>query len=176
MNETPNDDISNSRRLSSNHQLERAKASDISQRGSPVSGEGKPRSILGPLQDLLGQPNVSLDRQCSDIYMQSFCEQVHVLFPILHLASLHARYTDLFVRPSRDGDRAFNRQVQNSQILPCLALGKHSEHQYNRVKPLYAPGRTLYSATLSTLGDPVKCLQRSPDPLLTLQCLVLMVR
>lgn len=108
--------------------------------------------------------------------MQSFCEQVHVLFPILHLASLHARYTDLFMHPSRDDGRAFDRQVQNSQILLCLALGEHSEHQYDGVKPLCAPGWALYSAASSTLGDPVKCLQRSSDPLLTLQCFVLMVR
>ncbi|KAJ0413772.1 hypothetical protein BJY00DRAFT_319472 [Aspergillus carlsbadensis] len=111
----------------------------------------------------------------------AFCDEVHILLPILHIPALRARYTVVqeLLAAAGPTSASYNSNDQQqkdliAQVLICLALGKYAEClQVEGVKRVCAPGWNFYSAATSVLGDLLHPC--SSDPILRLQTLTLMI-
>lgn len=122
------------------------------------------------------------DRERWDGLLHTFCDEVHILVPFLHLQSLWELYegmwnTSLEGQPRSD-DRHRNGvvRVQHAHILLCLANGRCVESsRFQGDEGRYSAGWSLYNAARDMFGDLLDGFTQCADQILVLQTVLLMV-
>ena len=133
------------------------------------------------IYQVLDSHGILADRLQWDRAMHTFCDEVHILVPFLHLPSVWEAYEKLWeclLRPtsghnSRRGEWRFTFAC----VLLCLANGTCVE--YSRVddqEGRYSAGWSLYRAARKAFGDLLDVFSECTDQILLLQNIVLMVR
>ena len=111
--------------------------------------------------------------------LHTFCDEVHVLVPFLHLPSLWKLYGDVW-ETLGDGpqsqDQSGARRVQVAHILLCLANGRCVESsRFEDGEGRYSAGWSLYNAARDIFGDLLDGFRQCTDQIFVLQTYLLMV-
>ncbi|KAL5046075.1 fungal-specific transcription factor domain-containing protein [Aspergillus fruticulosus] len=123
------------------------------------------------LHYVLTAHSVLADRAKWDQYLQAYMEEVHVLYPILHLPTLRQEYGQLW-----DEDSAGCTKAQVAQILICLAIGRCTSASRAGLEEVrHSSGWSLYNAAMDMLGGEAGIFTLNGNTLLVLQMLTLMV-
>lgn len=120
------------------------------------------------------------DKELWGGFMRTFCEEVHILVPFLHIPTLWILYEEtwekLFDFSKNDHLNSENR-IQVAHILLCLANGKCVESsRLNLGEEQYSAGWSLYSAGRDVFGDLLDSFHDGDNQIIVLQTITLMVR
>lgn len=112
--------------------------------------------------------------------LHTFCDEVHILVPFLHLPSLWRLYGDVWENSLGDGPRSRDqsgvRRVQVAHILLCLANGRCVESsRFEDGEGRYSAGWSLYNAARDIFGDLLDGFRQCTDQIFVLQTYLLMV-
>ncbi|KAJ5699140.1 hypothetical protein N7462_001145, partial [Penicillium macrosclerotiorum] len=132
------------------------------------------------IQKILDAHGIVADRQQWDELMHTFCDEVHVLVPFLHLPSLWNLYEDTWRTSFNHGTNDLNRsnisRVRVAHVLLSIANGKCVESScFEADHGSYSAGWSLYCAAREIFGDLLNAFRQCTDQLLVLQTVVLMV-
>ncbi|KAJ6122215.1 hypothetical protein N7512_004680 [Penicillium capsulatum] len=149
---------------------------------APGSSTGRIPEISGrnPFSRLLNTHGIVPDRKKWDELMQTFCDEVHILVPFLHLPTVRDVYEKTWTRlmdlaPNVTETRGVYR-VQTAHVLLCLANGRCVESsRFEGDQGPYSAGGSLYSAARGIFGDLLDGLHQCADQILVLQTVLLMV-
>ncbi|KAJ5724296.1 hypothetical protein N7488_002331 [Penicillium malachiteum] len=131
-------------------------------------------------RQVLDANGVVPDKQQWNELMHTFCEEVNILVPFLHLPSLWKLYEDVWVTSLGDQidnrEKSSTKRVQLAHILLCLANGRcvessRPEHDEGR----YSVGWSLYNAARDIFGDLLDGFRQCTDQIFVLQTYLLMV-
>ncbi|KAL4740935.1 fungal-specific transcription factor domain-containing protein [Aspergillus similis] len=104
-------------------------------------------------------------------YLQAYVDEVHVLYPILHLPTLRREFSQFW-----DQDSAGYTKAQVAQILICLAIGRcTTASRTGSEEAQHSSGWSLYSAAMDILGGEAGLFTLNDSTLLVLQTFTLMV-
>ncbi|OAL43339.1 hypothetical protein IQ07DRAFT_685697 [Pyrenochaeta sp. DS3sAY3a] len=132
------------------------------------------------IQRALLAHQVTLDRKCWDHVLDTFIDEVHILYPALHLPSLSSFYVQLwetrFLLPvEHDSQPSYDARIKVAQIFLCLAIGTCvTSTRMNTDKGKHASGWSLYSVAMDIIGNALEMRERA-SPLLALQTLLLIL-
>ncbi|KAJ5742810.1 uncharacterized protein N7511_011211 [Penicillium nucicola] len=134
----------------------------------------------GYMYQLLDPHGVVPDRKQWDQLMHTFCDEVHVLVPFLHLPSLWETYSKLWENSGASKLSPYHRHAESrftmAHILLCLANGKcvRSSHVKGPKKD-YSAGWSFYRAARDIFGDLLDAFSECSNQILLLQTILLMV-
>lgn len=116
-----------------------------------------------------------------EVIMHTFCDEVHVLVPFLHLPGMWRVYEKTwevsFDQISNGYDLDGTHRIQTAHILLCLANGKCVESsRFEGDEGPYSAGWSFYSAARDIFGDLIDGFEQCADQIFLLQTVVLMVR
>jgi hypothetical protein len=139
------------------------------------------RSKKSYIQQVLLSHNVVIDRGKWGGFLSTFCDEVHVLYPFLHLPIITDIYRQLWDDSflwSADGhSQREDHRIQIAQVFICLATGRCTgSSRVDTEDGRHSAGWSLYSAAIDIFGDPLDVFREGASPLQVLQTLVLMVR
>jgi hypothetical protein len=107
-----------------------------------------------------------------DILLDLYCEDVHPLYPFLHLPSLRRSYAQLM----GDDDLGAVGKDSFAQVILCLALGRCTTSvRAETSEGTQSSGWTFYTAALECVGEVNNPLRETSMGLPRLQVLALMV-
>lgn len=122
------------------------------------------------------------DREQWDGLLRTFCDEVHVLVPFLHLQSLWELYEKTwktsFETQPRSSDQYRNGvvRVEHAHILLCLANGRCVESsRFEGDEGRYSAGWSFYNAARDMFGDLLDGFTQCADQIFVLQTVLLMV-
>lgn len=147
---------------------------------SPLLKAHVPPREISNICMVLHKYDIIIDKPQWDHFMKIFCDEVHILYPLLNLRDLLERY-DLFwhdhiTSPLESRQCSRDSCVSLSQILICLAIGQCTASPRVSVQgDRYSAGWSFYSAALELFGDVLDCFEEGSNQLLSLQILSLMV-
>lgn len=132
------------------------------------------------IQRVLDAHRIVPDRRQWDELLRTFCDEVQILVPFLHLPSLWHLHDELWKSGWHDGfqdqPKQGSRRVQAAQLLLCIANGKCVESaRLEDDRGPYSAGWSLYSAAREIFGDLIDGFRQCEDQVLVLQTVVLMV-
>ncbi|KAL2799006.1 fungal-specific transcription factor domain-containing protein [Aspergillus keveii] len=135
-------------------------------------------NALDHIRSILCSHGVTSNGSQWDGYLQTFLNEVHVLYPFLYPSTLHERYLGIWryldgrvIERTQDDHRA-----PAAQVLLCLALGRCETGSRSQTADVrHAAGWSLYSAASDLMGDSISIFTRGWNTLLVLQNLVLMI-
>lgn len=112
--------------------------------------------------------------------MNTFCDEVLILVPFLHLPSVWEAYEsmwdDKLVTPSVPGSPRAEWRFTSSYVLLCLANGTCVESsRVNDQEVQYSAGWSLYRAARDIFGDLLDVFGQCTNQILLLQNIILMV-
>ncbi|PYI30576.1 hypothetical protein BP00DRAFT_398394 [Aspergillus indologenus CBS 114.80] len=148
----------------------------------PSSPDGEATSrVTSDLDRLLHKHGIAADRVHWDEFLHIFCNEIHTMYPLLHLPTLWHRYTQTWTtwslgdtEPSRPTGR--HKQFAVAQLLICLATGRcTASPRVSRAGARHSAGWSLYRAAAELVGDILDCFEECSDQILVLQTLALMV-
>ena len=149
---------------------------------SPESSTNHTSSVAqtNQLRRVLDAHRIVPDREQWDGLMRTFCDEVHILVPFMHLPTLwglyHRTWSRLFDRKFDMSEQGGVCRVQTVQVLLCLANGRCVESsQFEEDNGPYSAGGSLYSAARDLFGGLLEGFDHCADQLLVLQTVVLMV-
>lgn len=148
---------------------------------SPNESAGfPPEQQTSFIKKVLDAHRIVPDRSQWDGLMHTFCDEVHVLVPFLHLPSLWNLYDDLWRcglnRPSDGQLENGSHRVQTAHVLLGIANGRCVESsRLESGQGSYSAGWSLYSAARDIFGDLIDGFRQCADQILVLQTVVLMV-
>jgi hypothetical protein len=120
------------------------------------------------------------DRVQWDRAMKTFCDEVHILVPFLHLPSVWKAYERLwesFLIPSASHYSRGEWRFTFACVLLCLANGTCVESsRVDGQQGQYSAGWSLYRAARDVFGDLLDVFGHCTDQILLLQNILLMVR
>lgn len=131
-------------------------------------------------QRVLHKHSIIPDRGQWEAIMHTFCDEVHVLVPFLHLPAMWRLYEQTWAvsfdqSSSRSSESGIQR-FQTAHILLCLANGKCVESsRFERDEGPYSAGWSFYSAARDTFGDLLDGFSQCTDQIFLLQTVILMV-
>ncbi|KAJ5263215.1 hypothetical protein N7478_010820 [Penicillium angulare] len=149
---------------------------------SPDSPPGHPKQIQTCIYHRSLKANGLVpDRKQWDGLLTTFCDEVHILVPFLHLPSVWKLYGEIwetsFTGKSSKQDQSGLRRVQTAYILLCLANGRCVESsRFEDGEGQYSAGWSLYNAARDIFGDLLNGFRLCIDQILILQTYLLMVR
>lgn len=131
-------------------------------------------------QRVLRKHGIIPDRDQWEVIMHTFCDEVHVLVPFLHLPAVWRLYkqtwTISFDQESSCSSNSEAQRFQAAHILLCLANGKCVESsRFEGDEGPYSAGWTFYSAARDAFGDLLDGFSQCTDQIFLLQTVVLMV-
>ncbi|CAG8164566.1 unnamed protein product [Penicillium nalgiovense] len=119
------------------------------------------------------------DRVQWDRAMKTFCDEVHILVPFLHLPSVWEAYERLwesFLVPSASHYSRGEWRFTFACVLLCLANGTCVESsRVDGQQGQYSAGWSLYRAARDVFGDLLDVFSECTDQILLLQNILLMV-
>ncbi|KAJ5110251.1 hypothetical protein N7532_002896 [Penicillium argentinense] len=112
--------------------------------------------------------------------MHTFCDEVHVLVPFLHIPSLWMAFEEswdtLLNQKSRNHGPDVSQRFQAAHVLLCLANGRCVESsRFEGDEGPYSAGWSLYGAARDMFGDLLDGFRQCPDQIFLLQTVLLMV-
>ncbi|RAH84959.1 hypothetical protein BO86DRAFT_355679 [Aspergillus japonicus CBS 114.51] len=133
------------------------------------------------LDRLLHKHGIEADRVHWDEFLHIFCNEIHTMYPLLHLPTLWHRYTQTWTtwslgdtEPSMPTGR--HKQFVVAQLLICLATGRcTASPRIAGAEARHSAGWSLYRAAAELVGDILDCFEECSDQILVLQTLALMV-
>ncbi|PWY83405.1 hypothetical protein BO70DRAFT_24965 [Aspergillus heteromorphus CBS 117.55] len=148
---------------------------------SPRPEGGRKTRGAVEITDTLQRYGITLDRPQAERALNVFCNEIHIMYPFMHLPTLWGDYSSIwggsFGLPP-DSDVSGQSRYRNTlaQILLCMAVGRctesaREEHREGR----YSAGWSLYRAASDLLGDVLDCFGNHSDPIQILQTLNLMI-
>lgn len=130
------------------------------------------------LREVLSKFNIEPDRPHWDEYLDTFCEEIHILYPMVHLPSLRSNYMDMwnhYLLSDRELSRD-NRRFTIAQVWICLAIGRCTQSpRLHGEDGRHSAGWSFCDAAMHLLGDILTSFQECSSPILVLQTLVLIV-
>ncbi|OJK03456.1 hypothetical protein ASPACDRAFT_111253 [Aspergillus aculeatus ATCC 16872] len=147
---------------------------------SSPSGEATSR-VASDLHRLLDRHGIAADKAQWDRILHTFCNEIHIMYPLLHLPTLWHRYTEMWTTWSlADMEPCMlisrHKQFAMAQILICLATGRcTASPRIAGAEARHSAGWSLYRAAAELVGDILDCFEECPDQILVLQTLALMV-
>ncbi|KAJ5080946.1 hypothetical protein N7456_013656 [Penicillium angulare] len=145
---------------------------------TPVCDQSQAEERVSHVKIALESNRVIPDREEWDELLNSFVEEVHILYPFLHLPILRSTYEDLWDRPllSSSGSwKSTNDRVRIAQVLFCLATGRCNESTRKDTDGHHSAGWSLFQAGMDVLGDPLEILDDFSVSLPALQAILLAV-
>ncbi|OKP11093.1 hypothetical protein PENSUB_3463 [Penicillium subrubescens] len=144
------------------------------------SSDLSPEQQTGLIQKVLDAHRIAPNRRQWDSLMHTFCDEVHILVPFLHLPSLWKLYDDLwrsgFGRQSDGQLESGSHRVRTAHILLGIANGRCVESsRLEEDQGSYSAGWSLYSAARDMFGDLIDGFRQCEDQILVLQTVMLMV-
>lgn len=130
------------------------------------------------IREVLSKFNIEPDRPRWDEFLDTFCEEIHILYPMVHLPTLRSNYMDMWNQHllsdhelSRD-----NCRFTIAQVWICLAIGRctQSPRLYGE-DGRHSAGWSFYDAAMYLFGDLLTSFQECSNQILVLQTLVLIV-
>ncbi|KAL4889514.1 fungal-specific transcription factor domain-containing protein [Aspergillus ambiguus] len=144
---------------------------------SPVEYTSHPYTITGT-RKALAKHGVKPNKGHWDSFMKTFCDEVHILYPFLHIASLWDSYACMWRSNFALGTRAHtpnDHRIAIAQVWICLALGKCTESpRVHTEEGKHSAGWSLFSAAIDLIGDLLGCFRICSDATLVLQTFSLM--
>lgn len=139
--------------------------------------EGQATSVT---QRILRNHGMIPNRNQWEGIMHTFCDEVHVLVPFLHLPSMwrlfEKSWSDSFDQHSISYDNGGIQRFQAAHILLCLANGRCVESsRFEGDEGPYSAGWSFYSAARDVFGDLLDGFCQCADQVFLLQTVVLMV-
>lgn len=134
----------------------------------------------GLLRRALLVNEIALDRVRWDQRLQSFFDEIYILYPMLLIPDIKAVYArlwdDWFLLPTdRDQQVPVRHRMQVAQILLCLAAGACTvSRRASTENGKHAAGWSLYCTAMDVIGD-LFALIESDSPMEALQTLLLIV-
>ncbi|RAK81717.1 fungal specific transcription factor domain-containing protein [Aspergillus fijiensis CBS 313.89] len=147
---------------------------------SSPSGEATSR-VASDLHRLLHRHGIAADKAEWDRCMHTFCNEIHTMYPLLHLPTLWHRYTEMWTTwsladPERRMPIGRHKQFAMAQLLICLATGRcTASPRIAGAEARHSAGWSLYRAAAELVGDILNCFEECSDQILVLQTLALMV-
>ncbi|KAL4953962.1 fungal-specific transcription factor domain-containing protein [Aspergillus filifer] len=144
-----------------------------SHRGKEDSGD-QPDRICHALR----RHGIIPDRHKWDQYLQAFIEEMHCLYPILHLPTLRGNYEKVSNGLFDDGALISSDldEIAIPQILICLAVGRCTSASRNGPEEVqHSSGWSLYSAAMDLVGGEGGLLTLKENPLASLQTIAFSV-
>ncbi|KAJ5825183.1 hypothetical protein N7474_002321 [Penicillium riverlandense] len=112
-------------------------------------------------------------------FMRTFCEEVHILVPFLHIPTLWTLYEETwekFFNFSRHDHLNSENRIQVAHILLCLANGKCvGSSRLHSGEEQYSAGWSLYNAGKDIFGDLLDSFHDGDNQIIVLQTITLMV-
>lgn len=144
------------------------------------STDFSPEQHTSFIQKVLDAHRIVPDRRQWDSLMRTFCDEVHILVPFLHLPSLWKLHDDIWrcglKRPSDGRLENGSLRVQTAHVLLGIANGRCVESsRLEGGQGSYSAGWSLYSAARDIFGDLIDGFRQCADQILVLQTVVLMV-
>ncbi|KAJ6003205.1 hypothetical protein N7451_005752, partial [Penicillium sp. IBT 35674x] len=134
------------------------------------------------LNQVLDAHGLAPDREQWDGLLRTFCDEVHVLVPFLHLQNLWELYERMWTNSLEAQTESNDRQrdgavcVQYAHILLCLANGRCVESsRFEGDEGRYSAGWSLYNAARDMFGDLLDGFTQCADQIFMLQTVLLMV-
>ncbi|OJJ05338.1 hypothetical protein ASPVEDRAFT_44823 [Aspergillus versicolor CBS 583.65] len=156
-----------------------AESSAIVSPGSALLGEGNTAGSSWQrmrVLEVLTAHKLSPQKADWDVLLDLFCEDVHPLYPFLHLPSLRRSYAYLSDHGADSTEPDIAGMDSFVQVLICLALGRCTTSvRAETGEGTQSSGWTFYCAALDCLGDIYKPSGENGSGLPRLQVLTLMV-
>jgi len=131
------------------------------------------------ITQVLSDFNIEPDRRCWDEFLDTFCEEVHILYPMLHLPTLRLTYTDMWDKHLLSPECELGHDDSRftiAQIWICLAIGRCTQSaRVHGEDGRHSAGWSLYDAAMHLIGDLLSSFRECSSPKLILQTLVLIV-
>ncbi|KAL4761198.1 transcription factor domain-containing protein [Aspergillus foveolatus] len=123
------------------------------------------------LKCVLRAHSVLPDRAQWNRDLQVYVDDVHVLYPILHLPTIRQEFGQFW-----DQDSTGNTKAQVARILICLAIGRcTTASRAGSEEVQHSSGWSLYSAAMDILGGEAGLFTLNDSTLLILQTITLMI-
>ncbi|KAJ5263820.1 hypothetical protein N7478_011425 [Penicillium angulare] len=145
---------------------------------TPVYYQSQVEGETSHIKAVLQSHGIIPDREEWDELLHSFVDDVHILYPFLHLPILKNTYEGLWDRvivPSCSSYKDNNHRVKIAQVLFCLATGRCNESTRKDTEGHHSAGWSLFQAGMDVLGDPLEILDDFSVSLPALQAIILAV-
>ncbi|KAF7596709.1 hypothetical protein BBP40_000137 [Aspergillus hancockii] len=115
-----------------------------------------------------------------DAFMRTFCDEVHILYPFLHIPSLRANYANMwnssFSSSEHEFQRSMDYRIMVAQVWVCIALGRCTDSpRVSSEEGKHSAGWSLFEATTDLIGDLLGSFRTCSRPILILQTYSLMI-
>jgi hypothetical protein len=115
-----------------------------------------------------------------DAHMQTFCHEIHILYPFLHLPSLWANYANMWNSSFSSSEHEFQRskdyRMMVAQVWVCIALGRCTDSpRVSSEEGKHSAGWSLFEAAADIIGDLLGSFRACSRPIIILQTYTLMV-
>lgn len=131
------------------------------------------------IRQVLSGVDIEPDRRCWDQFLDTFCEEVHILYPMLHVPTLRLNYTDMWDKHLLSPECELGRDDSRftiAQVWICLAIGRCTQSaRIHGEDGRHSAGWSLYDAVMHLIGDLLSSCRECSSPKLILQTLVLIV-
>ena len=132
------------------------------------------------VQAALASHGIVPDREQWDELLNTFSDEVHILYPFLHFPILRSTYEDLWdhlLANSPANHKDIKDRVKIAQVLFCLATGRCSEStRKDTEEGRHSAGWSLFRAGTDVLGEPLEIFDDFSISLEALQAVMLAVR
>lgn len=132
------------------------------------------------IRKVLIEFDIEPDRRRWDEFLETFCHEIHILYPMLHLPTLRSNYIGMWnrylsqEREIRCDDRLDRFAI--AQVWICLAIGRCTKSpRIHGEDGRHSAGWSLYDAATQLTGELLSSFQECSSPILVLQTLVLIV-
>ncbi|KAB8253989.1 fungal-specific transcription factor domain-containing protein [Aspergillus pseudonomiae] len=163
------------------HQPMSCQASGISLTApsSPLAGSRETREAVD-IRKILNGYGIDPRKEEWDGYMHTFCDEVHILYPFLHIPSLWANYANMwnsgFSSTEHEFQRSKDYRMMVAQVWVCIALGRCTESpRLCSEEGKHSAGWSIFEAATDLIGDLVGCFRACSRPTIILQTYALMV-
>ncbi|KAL4943640.1 fungal-specific transcription factor domain-containing protein [Aspergillus oleicola] len=132
----------------------------------------------GRIHHALKKHDVILNRPKWDRYLQVFIEEIHVLYPFLHLPTLHENHDHFWDDGCNEQRASYSAAdyIQVTQVLISLAIGRcTSASRADSEEIQHCSGWSLYTAAMDILGGEAGLFTINGNPLIFLQTMALVV-
>ncbi|KAJ5725295.1 uncharacterized protein N7483_006652 [Penicillium malachiteum] len=134
------------------------------------------------LRTTLSVYGIDADRSQWDKFLSVFCDEIHIMYPFLHLPSLYAHYNLMWEVlnadriPGLEVPNDEDDQILTCQVLLCLAIGRcTASPRISQEDGRHSAGWSLYRAAMTFLGDIMDCSEGCISQIRFLQGLQLIV-
>ncbi|QMW31765.1 fungal-specific transcription factor domain-containing protein [Aspergillus flavus] len=146
---------------------------------SPLGGFRETREAVD-IRKVLNAYGIDPRKEEWDGYMHTFCDEVHILYPFLHIPSLWANYANMwnsgFSSTEHEFQRSKDYRMMVAQVWVCIALGRCTESpRVSSEEGKHSAGWSIFEAATDLIGDLVGCFRACSRPTIILQTYALMV-